>query len=64
MLSEEWGYLKSISSNKCNGCTFTDCRLFLYVLALGKEASEHDCTRHSQALGAKVSFSHEGLHGD
>jgi hypothetical protein len=39
-------------------------RLFLYVLALWKEASEHDCTRHSQALVAKVSFSHEGLHGD
>ena len=35
-----------------------------YVLALWKEASEYDCTRHSQALVAKVSFSHEGLHGD
>jgi hypothetical protein len=35
-----------------------------YVLALWKEASEHNCTRRSHALGAKVSFSHEGLHGD
>jgi hypothetical protein len=42
---------------------YTDC-IRLDVLALWKEASKHDCTRHSQALVAKVSFSHEGLHGD
>ena len=38
--------------------------IFLYLLALGEEGSEHDGARSTQMLPAEVSFGHGGLDGD
>ena len=38
--------------------------IFLYLLALGEEGSEHDGARSVQVLAAEVSFGRAGLHRD
>ena len=38
--------------------------VFLYLLALREEGSEHDGARRSQPFAAEVCFSHVDLHGD
>ena len=38
--------------------------IFLYLLALGEEGSEHDCPRCLQKLATKVCFGHGALNGD